>query len=194
MIRKKKIFHVHVAGYVEPNYLRSLIKSFFLHLTYMMIQILQQQYTLVQHTRSIVFGFLASEVSDDLDTPVPAFDNKTIRNLLEHSAFCYYNWLACFAMQCPPLTGQDNTTLDHIHRLYSRVDDTVAIFLQTFQEKMELSITGIHNSMGQLSATPLQVFTHVLTHEFHHKGQIMSMCRLLGHQPPDTDVSNFFNP
>jgi uncharacterized damage-inducible protein DinB len=159
-----------------------------------MIQVLQQQYALVQCTRSIVFDFLADQMSDRLNTPVPAFDNKTIRDLLEHTAFCYYNWLACFAMQKPPLAGQNNTTVDHIQRLYIVVDDTVAIFLQTFHHKMESPIAGIHDAMGLLSATPLQVFTHVLTHEFHHKGQVMSMCRLLGYPPPDTDVSNFFNP
>ncbi|HEY4149679.1 MAG TPA: hypothetical protein VGM41_12155, partial [Chitinophagaceae bacterium] len=94
-----------------------------------MIQILQQQYTLVQHTRSIVFSFLTNEVKDELNTPVPPFDNKTICNLLEHNAICYYNWLACFAMQKPGLAAQNNTTMDDIHRLYSHVDDTVAIFL-----------------------------------------------------------------
>ena len=159
-----------------------------------MIQVFQQQYTLVQSARSIVFDFLADQISKDLNTPVPAFDNKTIGDLLEHNACGYYNWLACFAMQMPPLANQNNTTLDHIHRLYASVDDTVAVFLRTFHEKMESPIIGTHNTMGQLSATPLQLFTHVLTHEFHHKGQIMSMCRLLGHPPPDTDVSNFFNP
>jgi uncharacterized damage-inducible protein DinB len=159
-----------------------------------MIQVLQQQYALARHTRLIVFRFLKSQVGDDLNTPVYAFDNKTIRELLEHNAFCYYNWLACFAMQKPPLAIQQCTTLDHIHELYSHVDDTAAAFFRIFHEKMESPITGTHDTMGQLSATPLQIFTHVLTHEFHHKGQIMSMCRLLGHQPPDTDVSNFFNP
>ena len=157
-----------------------------------MIELLQQQYELAQRTRSIVFGFLADQVGGDLNTPVPAFDNKTICNLLEHTAYCYHNWLAGFAMQKPSSGDQNNTNLDHIRQLYSRVDDTVGIFLETFQGKMELPITGTHNSMGRLSATPVQVFTHVLTHEFHHKGQVMAMCRLLGHQPPDTDVSNFF--
>jgi uncharacterized damage-inducible protein DinB len=157
-----------------------------------MIEFLEQQYDLAQRTRSIVFDFLAGQAGEDLNTPVPAFDNKTILNLLEHTAYCYHNWLADFAMQKPPLGDQNNTSLDHIRQLYARVDKTVDLFLVTFQEKMESLITGTHNAMGRLSATPVQVFTHVLTHEFHHKGQIMSMCRLLGHQPPDTDVSNFF--
>ena len=158
-----------------------------------MIELLQQQYDLAQRTRSIVFGFLADQAGKDLNTPVPAFDNKTIGNLLEHTAYCYHNWLACFAMQKPPLDDQNNTSLDHIRQLYSHVDDTVGIFLGTFQGKLESLIAGTHDSMGQLSATPVQIFTHVLTHEFHHKGQIMSMCRLLGYPPPDTDVSNFFS-
>jgi uncharacterized damage-inducible protein DinB len=153
----------------------------------------QQQYELARRTRGIVFNFLASQVGDDLNTPVPAFDNKTIRELLEHSAYCYSSWLACFVLQKPPLARPQGTTLDDVRQLYSHVDDTVAIFLRTFHEKMESPISGVHDAMGQLSATPLAVFTHVLTHEFHHKGQIVSMCRFLGYPPPDTDVSNFFD-
>jgi uncharacterized damage-inducible protein DinB len=158
-----------------------------------MIQILQQQYELARSTRGIVFNFLASQVGEDLSTPVPAFDNKTIRDQLEHSAYCYYNWLVGFAMQKPLLAGRHDTTLDDLKQLYSLVDDTMTTFLLTFGEKLESPITGMHNTMGQLTTTPLAVFTHVLTHEFHHKGQIMSMCRLLGYPPPDTDVSNFFD-
>jgi uncharacterized damage-inducible protein DinB len=154
---------------------------------------LQQQYELARSTRGIVFNFLAAQVGGDLNTPVAAFDNKTIRELLEHSAYCYYNWLACFAMGKPPLAGPQGTTLDDVGQLYFYVDDTVATFLETFHGKMESPITGKHDTMGQLTTTPLAVFTHVLTHEFHHKGQIMSMCRLLGCPPPDTDVSNFFD-
>lgn len=33
--------------------------------------------------------------------------------------------------------------------------------------------------------------THVMTHEFHHKGKIMTMGRMLGYTPPDADVIRF---
>nr|WP_242021046.1 DinB family protein [Cytobacillus oceanisediminis] len=29
---------------------------------------------------------------------------------------------------------------------------------------------------------------HTVTHEYHHKGQIMAMSRQLGYEPPNTDV------
>ncbi|MGB8537818.1 MAG: hypothetical protein WCD57_15465 [Acidobacteriaceae bacterium] len=28
-------------------------------------------------------------------------------------------------------------------------------------------------------------------HAFHHKGQIVSMCSILGHPAPDTDLNQF---
>ncbi|MCB0640529.1 MAG: ATP-binding cassette domain-containing protein, partial [Phaeodactylibacter sp.] len=34
----------------------------------------------------------------------------------------------------------------------------------------------------------LKLFTHVITHEFHHKGQVLSFSRHLGYTPVDTDV------
>jgi uncharacterized damage-inducible protein DinB len=29
---------------------------------------------------------------------------------------------------------------------------------------------------------------HAMTHAFHHKGQVVAMCRLLGYPPPETDL------
>ena len=39
--------------------------------------------------------------------------------------------------------------------------------------------------------TPALVLHHVLTHAFHHKGQIVAMCRTFGHPAPDTDLNQF---
>ena len=39
--------------------------------------------------------------------------------------------------------------------------------------------------------TPALVVYHVLTHAFHHKGQIVAMCRVLGYPAPDTDLNQF---
>ena len=37
-------------------------------------------------------------------------------------------------------------------------------------------------------AEAFRLFTHVVTHEFHDKGQILSLTRHLGFVPVDTDV------
>lgn len=41
--------------------------------------------------------------------------------------------------------------------------------------------------VGELRS-PAFILHHVLTHAFHHKGQVVAMCRLLGHPAPDTDL------
>ena len=158
-----------------------------------MITVLQQQYELVRCSRQVVLDFIEQEVGEGLNTPIPAFGGNTIRYFLVHNADCYLNWLAYFALKHPRKTidNQDFVSVELIRELYSRADEIVAIFLENFDAKLEVPVSGIHNRAGEVSVTPLQLFTHVTTHEFHHKGQIMTMCRLLGHTPPDTDVIRF---
>ena len=155
--------------------------------------LLQKQYALVQSSREVVLNFIDTQVGDDINTPVPAFNNQVIRYFLVHNADCYFNWLAYFALKQPAklLNNEDFTNVDMIRQLYIRADDIVAIFLENFKDKMEAPVEGYHNRAGLVSVTPLQLFTHVTTHEFHHKGQIMTMCRLLGNVPPDTDAIRF---
>jgi uncharacterized damage-inducible protein DinB len=50
----------------------------------------------------------------------------------------------------------------------------------------------LHFSDGDTAVrTPALILHHLLTHAFHHKGQIVAMCRTLGHPAPDTDLNQF---
>jgi uncharacterized damage-inducible protein DinB len=158
-----------------------------------MISSLQKQYEFVRSSREAVLNFIETEVGEDLHTPVPAFDGQVIRYFLVHNADCYLNWLAYFALKQPKKTihNEDFKTVEMIRGLYGKVDEIVGLFLENFESDLNRLVSGIHNRVGTVSVTPLQLFTHVTTHEFHHKGQMMTMCRLLGHTPPDTDVIRF---
>jgi uncharacterized damage-inducible protein DinB len=158
-----------------------------------MIPVLQKQYTLLQGSREVVFNFIDTQVGADLNTPVQAFENQTIRYLLVHIANTYFHWLTYFALKKPfnLLNDQDFVNIDLMRPLFAEVDDTMVAFLENFTGKLDIPLNGTLSRNRQVSATPFQLFTHVITHEFHHKGQIMSMCRLLGYIPPDTDVIRF---
>lgn len=160
----------------------------------LMKSVLENQYALTQKSREVVFNFIETDVAEGLFSPVAAYGNRTIKDLLEHNAQCYIHWLVYFTLSKPvgSMKELDFTTLENIRLQYNRVDNIVADFLQSFDGKMDIPIKRTHTRNGQLSASPFQLFTHVLTHEFHHKGQILSMGRMLGHIPPDTDVSIFF--
>ncbi len=158
-----------------------------------MIPLLQKQYELIRGSRQVVFNFMEKEVGEGLNTQILAFGGNTIRYFLVHNADCYLNWLAYFALKQPrkTISNQDFVTIELIRELYGRADEIVATFLENFESTLDTPVSGIHNRAGEVSVTPLQLFTHVTTHEFHHKGQIMTMCRLLGYTPPDTDVIRF---
>jgi uncharacterized damage-inducible protein DinB len=158
-----------------------------------MITVLQKQYALLQGSREVVLNFIETKVGADLNIPVPAYENSTIRYLLVHTANTYFHWMQRFAMNVPfeLLNDQDFNTIGLIRPLFQQVDDTMGVFLLHFAGHMEIPINNTLSRNRQVSATPLALFTHVLTHEFHHKGQVMSMCRMLGHVPPDTDVIRF---
>ena len=73
-----------------------------------MIEVMRQQYAMVQQPRSILFEFLQEVVGNDgLNRVFPEFDNKSIRDLLEHTAGCYSTWLGFHAL------GHPRASFDH---------------------------------------------------------------------------------
>ena len=74
-----------------------------------------------------------------------------------------------------------------IIELFDGVDNMMYEFIKLFEnpgaKEIYYDIDGVKNS-----ASLLKLFTHVITHEFHHKGQILSISRHLGYTPVDTDI------
>ena len=160
-----------------------------------MIEVMRQQYALARRCRSILFDFLRDVVGNDgLNRVFSEFGDKSIRHLLEHSAGCYFSWLGFHALGRPRASFAHGpcTTMEEVTNLYGRVDQLVAHFFERFGGSGDILIRTEHDPGEWISATPLELFSHTITHEFHHKGQIVWMTRLLGHVPRDTDLSNSF--
>ncbi len=164
---------------------------FLIHQHFLMKNIFHYQYALIKKVRYVVFDFLESAVGDNIHKAPPALEHLTLKNLLEHNARCYFHWLAYFALKHPEGTYSDGSfeNITAIRQQYKRVDAVVAESIETFGDDMASNVDGIHDLSGKLSTPALKVFAHVTTHDFHHKGQMMLICRMLGHVPPETDVS-----
>lgn len=143
---------------------------------------------MVKASRERVFRFVENEIDKDLTTPIPVYNNKSIRDLLVHIAACYDFWLSHFVFDRPNRGLTGFSSVAKIRDLYREIDQLVEEFLQKFGNDLDRKITATPDEFGPRTSTPLELFTHVTTHEFHHKGQILSMGRQLGHVPPDTDV------
>jgi uncharacterized damage-inducible protein DinB len=153
------------------------------------MNVFKTQYELLLGSRKVMLDFIERELHEQLTELVAAFNGSDIRYLLIHTANTYKHWLGNFGLSKGLAFTDDKTVsvIGQIRTVYAEADKIVYEFLGKFEGSMDQLIINRHHG-SELALTPLQLFTHVLTHEFHHKGQIMTMCRLLGHTPPDTDI------
>lgn len=155
---------------------------------------LANQYALIQGSREVVISFCEGFKEGDFILPIDDFGRGSIRDTLVHIANVYEFWIGHFAMQSLRATTETNLirTTQDIRNLFSAVDEMVELFLQENSHRPDERIVGeIPSLHAQKEYSVLQLMTHVMTHEFHHKGQIMTMGRMLGYTPPDADVIRF---
>jgi uncharacterized damage-inducible protein DinB len=77
-------------------------------------------------------------------------------------------------------------------RLQDEVSQRTRSYLSSLTSQQLNSETELSFSDGDSAVrTPALILHHVLTHACHHKGQIVAMCRELGHPAPDTDLNQF---
>ncbi len=91
-----------------------------------------------------------------------------------------------------PMKTCDVSSLNEIKLIFEQVDLIVNTFLKKYSDDyLQPETKHIARKGIMLTLTPLQLFTHVTTHEFHHKGQMLTMSRLLGYIPADTDAIRY---
>lgn len=156
--------------------------------------LLAAQYQLVQSARAALLTYCAGLAPAHFAAPVAEFRQHSIRDLLVHVTDAYHIWLGRVALGRPTATrpAAEVPNVAALRQVFGEVDALVLDFQQHFDEQW-LTAREFHvrRQPEPLLLTPLQIFTHVTTHEFHHKGQALTMSRLLGYEPVDTDVIRF---
>src|SRR5699024_3676619 len=112
----------------------------------------------------------------------------SMRNLLVHIANSYEHWVANIALgkRVTPAEYNAHKNIRDVIELFGYVDNFMAEFIEIMEnseDEIEYEASG-----EKKFAEPLKLFTHVITHEYHHKGQILSLSRHLGYIPVDTDI------
>jgi uncharacterized damage-inducible protein DinB len=153
----------------------------------------RQQYGWVRESRNVMLSFCRQLSHAEFVKETGEIGRGgSVRNLLVHNANTYIGWIAGKVL-CSDrynTAGQHFDGVDDITQLFKKVDEMMEVF---FLEVLEKNIPEVEfkiNDVAQV-ASPFKLFTHVITHEFHHKGQILSRCRQLGYIPVDTDILRF---
>ena len=154
------------------------------------MEVFENQYELVKDSRSVLFKYCKSISEFDFVKPVNTFGRGgSIRNLLTHIANTYQFWLRENILKRSMVYSEYESikNINDAQSLFSNVNNLMEEFFIKYSEvkdlKIEYEINGVKSESNSF-----RMFTHVITHEFHHKGQILSISRALGYIPVDTDI------
>lgn len=149
----------------------------------------ENQYRLIRSSRGALLDYCETISPAHFLEENSTFGRGSIRNLLVHNGYTYQYWLGVQALQkdIPFPEYESVQTIADARKLFEKVDAVVSEFIAEYQTK-HLESVQVTLRENTFPATALELFTHAISHEFHHKGQILSLSRHLGYIPVDTDV------
>ena len=130
-------------------------------------------------------------VPDELcHKPVSGFGHPSVCKQLVHILTCEEGWV--HNLQNKPFAGwyaEDCPTMAALRASKDRIREGTRTYLGNLtEEQLNTILAERPADWGGELRTPAFILVHVITHAFHHKGQIVAMLRILGHPAPDTDL------
>jgi uncharacterized damage-inducible protein DinB len=136
---------------------------------------------------------LATIDSANYRKELPGFGAPTLHQQVLHIVNCEAYW--GHLLRNVPFTNHNPAQYPQVtgaKQLLDQVGRETLAFLAGLNNEQLNSNRELHFRDGSTALrTPAFVLHHVFTHAFHHKGQAVAMCRVLGHPAPDTDLSQF---
>jgi uncharacterized damage-inducible protein DinB len=147
------------------------------------------QYNHVKSSRAILLQYCLAMSAEHFLAENSSFGRGSVRNLLVHIGNTYEFWIGSQALHRHIIFRSYDSVknVTEVEEYFLSIDNLVNEFLSVYAGNF---LTEINTSIGGqlVPASPLKLFTHVITHEFHHKGQVLSLSRHLGYVPVDTDI------
>lgn len=124
------------------------------------------------------------------------FGFLSIKKSLIHIAGCYHAWLGSFVLEktkTPLFTNEEieELKINDIKQYFLQADQYIEEILQRNSNEWDNYIEKSpewNQGNETIKKTVHQLLFHSVTHEYHHKGQIVTMIRMLGYTPNNTDV------
>jgi uncharacterized damage-inducible protein DinB len=89
----------------------------------------------------------------------------------------------------PQVTQQDCPTVIALLAEKNRIRDAAREYLESLmEEQLNTILEKRPQQWFSDLRSPAFILLHVITHTFHHKGQLVAMLRALGYPAPDTDM------
>jgi uncharacterized damage-inducible protein DinB len=151
---------------------------------------IRQFHTWTHASLTRLLDHIATLPGDSYTRQLSGFGFPTIREQVIHIFACEAHWIS--TAQAIPFDDWkivDWPTVSAAKVLRQEVSRRTSTYLSGLTDRQLNENAELRLEDGvRMVCTPAIVIHHALTHAFHHKGQIVSMCRALGHPAPDTDL------
>lgn len=139
---------------------------------------------------ALVIDHAAKLSPDEFTRPLPGFGQPTVQDQLMHMLGAEERWV--LRLQDLPIRAwspADYPTAEPLRAARDRVVRSTLAYLDRLSDaEINAPLTRRPREWIGDVKSPGFILHHVMTHAFHHKGQVVAMCRLLGHPAPDTDL------
>lgn len=153
---------------------------------------LKLMYGWVKRTREVLFEYTESLSNDVYTLEQTGFAHGSIRNIHAHIAECYLWWVGHVGLKRDWVDFEPSSIPD-VKAMRQKFLEVDAVLEEAFEKFDRLDTAFAFERPGRdtLRVTQRWLVVHPLTHEFHHKGQLLALGRALGHPLPpggDTDL------
>ncbi|WP_019584671.1 DinB family protein [Deinococcus apachensis] len=151
-------------------------------------------YGWVKGSRERVFAWLDTLPPEVYTLERQDFAYGSLRNIQAHIAQCYLVWVGARGLGLKQYQQRrDAATLRDVPAMRAAFQEVDDVLEQAFGQFTELDapLEVEMREEGHLRVTQRWLVMHPVTHEFHHKGQMLALGRVLGYPyppGPDTDL------
>lgn len=178
-------------------------------------------YQWVRRTRERLFEYTSSLPNEVYLRDQPDLPSSSLRDIHVHVADMYLWWIGRYCMGVEPYREQldalpSSATSTHAARMasiialeraetlrltdaaavrakFSRVDDLMAQAFETL-DRLDEPFEVTRASGRRVTVTRRWALVAQMTHEFHHKGQMLAFGRALGHPLPEDIATDLVLP
>jgi uncharacterized damage-inducible protein DinB len=149
------------------------------------------QFHAAMHERlDLLLGHIATVPDEFHHRPVSGFGHSSIRKQLVHILTCEEGWV--HDLQNKSFAGwhqEDCPTMTELLRAKERIREATQIYVGGLTEgQLNATLAQRPADWGGELRSPAFILLHVITHAFHHKGQVVAMLRIHAYPAPDTDL------
>lgn len=119
----------------------------------------------------------------------------SVRDTVAHVLAAEWVWLRRWKGTSPTGTPEDwdLSTLEAIRTRWREVESEQEAFVSDLEDEDLRRVVSYRNTRGEpFESTLAQMLRHVVNHSTYHRGQVVTMLRQLGAEPPSTDLIQFY--